>query len=59
MRGRVDTASKQVDRAVLVQLWEATMEKPQRSDPTFSIFVVLAFVFLVAIMYVTFPTPSH
>lgn len=35
------------------------MEKPQRSDPTFSVFVVLAFIFIVAVMYATFPSPVH
>lgn len=36
------------------------MEKSQRNDPTFAIFVVLAFIFLAALMYVTFPVPpSH
>ena len=31
------------------------MEKHERSDPTFPIFVVLASIFIVALMYVTFP----
>ena len=31
------------------------MEQSERSDPTFAIFVVLATVFLVVVMYVTFP----
>ena len=36
------------------------MEKSERSDPTFSIFVLLAFIFLATLMYVTFPVPpSH
>ena len=31
------------------------MEKSERSDPTFGVFVVLAVIFLAVIMYVTFP----
>ena len=31
------------------------MEKHERSDPTFSVFVVLGIVFLVSFMYITFP----
>ena len=31
------------------------MEQRERSDPTFTVFVLLAFVFLGAVMYVTFP----
>ena len=31
------------------------METRERSDPTFPIFVVLATIFIVVIMYVTFP----
>jgi hypothetical protein len=31
------------------------MEKGERSDPTFTVFVVLATIFLVVLMYVTFP----
>ena len=31
------------------------MEKGERSDPTFGVFVVLATVFIVAVMYATFP----
>ena len=31
------------------------MEKDERSDPTFTVFVVLATIFLVVLMYVTFP----
>jgi len=31
------------------------MEKPERSDRTFPIFVVLSAIFLVVLMYVTFP----
>ena len=31
------------------------MERRERSDPTFSIFVVAAFVFIAVLMYVTFP----
>ncbi len=31
------------------------MEKHERSDPTFPIFVVLATIFIVVLMYVTFP----
>ena len=31
------------------------MEQGERSDPTFSIFVVLAFLFIGILMYVTFP----
>ena len=34
------------------------MDSPERSDPTFTVFVVLAFVFLIAFMYVTFPRPD-
>ena len=33
------------------------MEKQERSDPTFTVFVVLAFIFLLSLMYATFPTP--
>jgi hypothetical protein len=38
------------------------MEKHERSDPTFAIIVVLAFIFLGALIYVTFPrqeAPAH
>ncbi len=35
------------------------MVKRQRSDPTFPIFVILAFIFIVTIIYVTFPVPAH
>ena len=31
------------------------MEKSERSDPTFVVFVVLAAIFLAVLMYVTFP----
>ena len=31
------------------------MEQSEHSDPTFAIFVVLATIFLVVVMYVTFP----
>ena len=31
------------------------MEQSERNDPTFTIFVVLATIFLVVVMYVTFP----
>jgi hypothetical protein len=31
------------------------MEHSERSDPTFTIFVVLATIFLIVVMYVTFP----
>ena len=31
------------------------VEQTERSDPTFTIFVVLATIFLVVVMYVTFP----
>jgi hypothetical protein len=31
------------------------MEKSERSDPTFTVFVVLTTIFLVVLMYVTFP----
>ena len=31
------------------------MEQPERSDPTFTVFVLLALVFLGVVMYVTFP----
>ena len=31
------------------------MEEQERSDPTFTIFVVLAAMFIVALMYATFP----
>jgi hypothetical protein len=31
------------------------MEQSERSDPTFTVFVVLATIFLVVVMYVTFP----
>jgi hypothetical protein len=31
------------------------MERGERSDPTFTVFVVVAAIFLVALMYVTFP----
>jgi hypothetical protein len=31
----------------------------QRNDPTFPIFVVLAAIFIFAVMYLTYPTPSH
>ena len=31
------------------------MEKHERSDPTFSVFLVLSAIFLVSLMYVTFP----
>ena len=31
------------------------MEKHERSDPTFPIFVVLASIFIVVLMFVTFP----
>ena len=34
------------------------MEQRERSDPTFSIFVVAAFVFIIVLMYVTFPRPE-
>ena len=34
------------------------MEQRERSDPMFSIFVVAAFVFIVVLMYVTFPRPE-
>jgi hypothetical protein len=39
------------------------MDKGERSDPTFTVFVILASVFLIVLMYVTFPrhegpTPS-
>jgi hypothetical protein len=34
------------------------MESPERSDPTFTVFLVLAFVFLIVFMYVTFPRPD-
>jgi hypothetical protein len=30
-----------------------------RSDPTFPIFVVLAAVFIFAVMYLTYPSPTH
>jgi hypothetical protein len=31
------------------------MEQGERSDPTFTVFVVLATIFLVVLMFVTFP----
>ena len=31
------------------------MEKHERSDPTFSVFLVLSVIFLVSFMYITFP----
>jgi hypothetical protein len=31
------------------------MAKDERSDPTFTVFVVLTAIFLVVLMYVTFP----
>jgi hypothetical protein len=34
---------------------EYPMEKGERSDPTFGIFVVLAAFFIVVVMYATFP----
>jgi hypothetical protein len=33
------------------------MAKEGRSDPTFAIFVILAFAFLIGIMYATYPVP--
>lgn len=36
------------------------MDKHERSDPTFTVFVVLAFIFLFSLMYVLWPVPpSH
>lgn len=31
------------------------MQTPERSDPTFTVFLVATAIFLVALMYVTFP----
>jgi hypothetical protein len=34
------------------------MAKPERSDPTFAIFVILAFIFVIGVIYATFPSPT-
>lgn len=31
----------------------------QRNDPTFPIFVVLAAIFIFAVIYLTYPSPTH
>ena len=35
----------------------AAPEKNERSDPTFTVFLVLAFIFLFSLMYAVWPVP--
>ena len=43
-----------------VSVMEIAMEKKERSDPTFTVFLVLAFIFLFSLMYAVWPVPpSH
>jgi hypothetical protein len=43
-----------------VSVMEIAMEKNERSDPTFTVFLVLAFIFLFSLMYAVWPVPpSH
>ena len=42
---------------MVVSAMEIALEKNERSDPTFTVFLVLAFIFLFSLMYAVWPVP--